>query len=84
MTAVPSTQPVTPALMRRQLSESAFELAREYSSLPPGAVLRCFLRAARAVQMAGADPADVALAARLTAELMLQSRGATRTTRRAR
>jgi len=79
MTAVPSTQPVTPALLRHQLSESAFELAREFSSVPPGAVLRCFSRAARAVHMAGTDPAEVARVATLTAELMLLSRGATRT-----
>jgi len=84
MTAVPSTQPATPALMRRQLSETAFELAREFSSIPPGAVLRCFLRAARAVRLAGTDPADVARTARLRAELMLLSRGASRTAGRVR
>lgn len=84
MTAMASTRPVTPAFLRRQLSESAFELAREFSSLPPGAVLRCFSRAARTVRQAGTDPAEVARVARLMAELMLESRGATPTIRSAR
>ena len=79
MTVLPTTKSVAPALIRHQLSETALELAREFSSIPPGAVLRCFSRAVRVVRLAGTEPAEVARVARRMAELMLQSRGANRT-----
>jgi hypothetical protein len=74
MTAETTLQPATPVALRQRLSEAGFELAGEFGSLPPGAVLRCFSRAVRTARLAGTDPAEVVAVARCAAELRLETR----------
>jgi hypothetical protein len=82
MTVLSRLQPM-PTLMRHELAETGYELAREFASIPPGSVLRCYSRAVHAARLAGTDRDAVPVVARRITQLMLQSRGAMRTTRSA-
>jgi hypothetical protein len=80
-TVVYRLQPMPPAFMRHEVAETGYELAREFATIPPGSVLRCYSRAVHAARLAGTDLDALPVVARGITEVMLQSRGAMRTTR---
>jgi hypothetical protein len=59
---------------QQRLLDTAFDLTREFASLPPGSVLRCFFRAARQARMAGVADGSVPEAARERARDILVRR----------